>query len=149
MIINPYGGNSLTAGQLADCQSGSVVTDLEENPSGARKSSTHVYDAYCDLLVEANPATFVALDYWYGKDSNGVWLLDSPLDEPLITQTIIGADPTSFILIPDESGYANSMYPNENFSAVYTKDKNHVYYIGDVVNGVDPVSFTLPADTSE
>ena len=141
-VINPYTGTFVAADQLSDCEAAVPVIDVEGNQSAARKSATHVYDGFCNSLVGATPSSFVALDYWYGKDSTEVWLLSSPEDGTSYSaQIVAGADPATFTLIPDSS---SGQFPNEQFSADYTKDKNHVYLDGLVVSGADPVIFTIP-----
>lgn len=147
LVANPNGGYDIPSNQLTDCQSGKPVIDLEGNPSAAIESATNVYDAYCNLLIGATPSTFVALNYWYGKDSSTVWILQSPVDEPQSeAQAIEGADPATFTLIPNDNLDNSAMYPNEDFSLSYTKDKQHVYLNG-FKTGLDPASFSLPPDS--
>ena len=135
-VVNPTNGERIPADQLADCQSASPVVDLQGHASAAKKSAIHVYDAYCDILAGANPGTFVALDFYYGRDANGVWILDNPSEEgSLISVQIVGADPATFTLIPGPA--------NEGFSDFYTKDKNHVYDLGQTVGVADPETFAI------
>jgi len=133
--------------QWADCRSGKPVIDIEGNPSAASESATHVYDPFCFVLPEADPKTFVALDYYYGKDANGVWILDATGatdDGQLASEQLIGADPATFTLIPDlEDVGNNNGYENEAFSVMYTKDSKHVYYYDTPVLGADPSTFTI------
>jgi hypothetical protein len=85
--------------QVADCKSAKPVIDLEGNPSAASESATHVYDPFCFVLPGADPKTFVALDYYYGKDTNGVWSLDATGatdDGELASERLIGADPDPY-----------------------------------------------------
>jgi DKNYY family len=131
------------------------VIDVEGNQSLAVKDATHVYGLQVDeeayyLLPGADPNTFIAIDYEYGKDSTHVWLLGgSGADDEggLTPGQIIGADPATFAPLPDWYGG----YESEGFSNLYAKDKNHVYVDGTVIDGADPATFTVddaPATTT-
>ena len=88
------------------------VIDVEGNQSLAVKDATHVYGLQVDdevyyLLPGADPNTFVAIDYEYGKDSTHVWLLGgSGTDDEggLTPGLIIGADLATFAPLPDSYG---------------------------------------------
>jgi hypothetical protein len=150
----PVGAGPLPVDQLADCQYGRPLTDLQGNQTFAAMTVTHVYAHPMDsgpipnnecgtyTLVGADPKTFLALDQFYGKDANGVWFIADPSEEgsPKSYQ-IFGADPATFALIPDSFFPRNSL--EEGFSEFYTKDKHHVYWLGQVVVGADPATFAI------
>jgi DKNYY family len=136
------GSGPTSSTRSQDCQSAAPVIDLLGNPSAATKDTVHVYGQYCYALANANPNTFIALDYYYGKDANGVWLLADPTPYGvLIPAQIVGADPATFTLIPDRN--YNSGFPVEALSGIYTKDKNHVYVYGAIMAGADPDAFMI------
>jgi len=121
----------------ADCESGTPVVDQEGNPTIVRKSATHVYNSSCDIFAGANPETFVELNYFYGKDGNSVWFDGVVGSNTALPPTKIdGADPATFTLILDSNGPGG-------FSSEYTKDKNHVYVYGQLIQGADPATFTI------
>ena len=139
--LSNVNGVRMPADELDNCQSAVPIVDMLGHPSGAIKSSAHVYNYSCDLFAGANPNTFTALSYFYGKDEHGVWILASPWDEWSYKAQIKGADPETFTLIPDARVSGTSYY--EGFSTNYTKDKNNVYFLGDIVHFADPETFTL------
>jgi len=144
LVVNPFDGWPITADNLADCESGTPVIDLEGNKSGAIKSATRVYDNHCNLLIGAKPQDFVALDFWYGKDAAGVWQLANPQGEaPRIATLIEGADPTTFALNSDYGEGNLAEFPNERFSPIYEKDKSHVYFEQLPIAGADPATFMV------
>jgi hypothetical protein len=97
---------------------------------------THVYNSSCYPFIGADPATFVALDDNYSKDKTHVWYDGSPAANMLLApKQIQGADPATFTLIPDP-------YGAEGYTAVFTKDKNHVYNYSLILEGANPATFT-------
>src|ERR1700681_3986880 len=144
------GGQGLPlSGQLADCQSGEVIIDLQGDPTLATKTATYLYAHAMDggpatnnecgtyTLYGADPKTFVALDQFYATDSKGVWFIADPSEEGAPNSyQIVGADAATFTLIPDIFFPPHSV--EEGFSEFYTKDKNHVYWLGQVVPDADP-----------
>jgi hypothetical protein len=149
-VIDPETGFKVLASQWAECQSAAPLIDQEGNVSAARKDAQHVFNGECGILAGATPSTFVALDYYYGKDATGIWLLANPSEdggEPISWQ-IIGADPSSFALLPDPENEPNPTFditgPSfEGFSWTYTKDKKHVYNLGQLVPQADPTTFVV------
>jgi hypothetical protein len=135
-ILQPP-GKLFPADEMADCASSTPVTDLEGNPSIVRKSATHVYNSSCYPFIGADLQTFVALDFFYEKDTNSVWHDDVIGDNTAVPPTKIdSADPATFTLISDSNG-------SEGFSDEYTKDKAHVYVYGQMIQGADPATFTI------
>src|SRR5438046_1326478 len=105
--------NPLQVPRSADCRHGSAVIDLQGKKTHATISATHVYVNLWDGMIsnnqcntytlpEADPATFVAMDQFYGKDAYSVWFIADPTDDggPDSYQ-VFGADPSTFSLIPD------------------------------------------------
>lgn len=153
----PVNATAPAPGQGDDCASGTPIIDLQGNPTLATKTLTHVYAHPMDggpnpnnecgtyTLYGADPKTFVALDQFYGKDQNGVWFIADPSEEgsPYSYQ-ILGADPATFTLIPDTRFPRNSI--EEGFSEFYTTDKTHVFWLGQVLAGADPATFSTVND---
>jgi len=141
---------------LAKCPSATPVVDGKGNSSGARESTGHVWvDPYqywqpaknndflqindCGAEIDADPATFIALDQYYSKDAKHVWIIQNPSEEGALRSALIsGADPSTFTLIPDP----HSGDP-EGVSDKYTKDMNHVYAYGQLINGAEVKTFTI------
>lgn len=131
----------------SDCKFGTAVRDDQGHETGATMTATHVYahvwdgmtsDNECGsyTLPGADPKTFHALDQFYAADKNTVWFIDTPTNAGgPDTYQIVGADPSTFTLI-------YSPYLGE-FSDMYTKDKYHVFYFGEIVPAADPSSFEL------
>lgn len=132
---------STTTSGTQQCHDAPHVPDLAGHFSAARRNSEHVFDYYCHVLVGANPKTFMALDFFFGKDDRGVWMLANPSDEwDNFTPRIRGADPETFTLLRHAG--RTSIY-DEGYSDAYSKDVNHVYYFGQIVIGADPQSFVV------
>lgn len=80
------------------------------------KSSNNRVYRRGNLILEADPATFVALDQIYSKDAKHVYLYED---------IIQNADPNSFVLLTSE----------------YAKDYAHVYFMGKVIPNIDKNTF--------
>jgi hypothetical protein len=148
---------------LPNCPATTTVIDVEGNSSLVLKTSTNVYAnvygvaspltaADCPVISNADSNTFVALNEFYGEDTNGVWLFSNPpeADDELqdLPLQIVGADVKTFSLI----AVPTDGFRPEPFSGLYTKDKNHVYVYGHILDGADPATFVLDdpvAATSE
>lgn len=123
------------------CSSANSITDLEGKKSAAKTDIEYVYDSNCNVLPGADPKSFIALDYYYGKDIRGVWILENPSENGEVKSIqIVGADPASFTLIPVDNRAPSD---DEGFSKEYTMDKNHVYSFGQLIDGADPASFAV------
>jgi hypothetical protein len=99
-----------------------------------------VYDPSCLIYPGADPKTFLALSYYYKKDSTHVWVDSDVTGNDMIAPMLIaGADPATFSLIPDTGVRSDHGYSKE-----YTKDKDHVYLSGlEIVAGADPATFAV------
>jgi uncharacterized membrane protein YhaH (DUF805 family) len=84
------------------------------------KDKDHVYFSG-DVIMGADPATFAYIDGDYSKDRINVYMA---------TQQIAGADPNTFQIVQDTSDSFN-----------WSKDKNHVYYNGAVLENALPQYF--------
>jgi hypothetical protein len=101
--------------------------DTNPNHSTCMRDSLHVYGDGV-LLPRANPQTFVVLgeEGYYGKDdSNVYWIIVG--EEGPDPHQIIGADSQTFSPILG--------------SEAFSKDKNHVYFLGYAIPDADPATF--------
>jgi hypothetical protein len=81
------------------------------------------------------------LDYYYGKDAGGAWLLADPSGlGGLVPTKIAGVDTATFAMISDPKAFCGTSEP---FSCMYTKDKNHVYAYGQAIDEADPIEFAI------
>lgn len=134
-------GSTTPALQRQRCLVAPHVVDLAGHFSAARSDSEYVFDYYCNVLDGAQSKTFIALDFYFGKDASGVWMLVNPSDEwDNFQPRIVGADPRTFSLLPHSGGA--SIY-DEGYSRIYSKDANHVYYLGQIVPEADAQSFVV------
>src|SRR3989344_3280253 len=109
-----------------------------------------------ETIRSADPATFALLTGNYSKDRDSVFYATTTLDgaDPstfnvhastrygmdanaafFFGKKILGADPASFVLINNDSR------PYEYRD--YAKDSTHVYYQGEVVEGLTPAQFSM------
>ena len=96
------------------------------------KDKNHVYD-HGQIVEGADPASFVELKptgkyinplVMYAKNKNQVYYYNTDTG----TKVIKSADPNSIVFLGLE----------------YAKDKNHVYFEGNILAGADPATFKLP-----
>jgi hypothetical protein len=89
-----------------------------------------------NIVTQANPASFRSIGAGYFKDNTHVFHTINN-----IIQAFQGVDVHSFELV----GYGIGEYPTQydvNWTG-YSKDKNHVYYQGMVVEDADPATFQV------
>lgn len=88
----------------------------------------HVFADDYYVLDKADPATFVSIGYYYGKDAAHVYWIHEGEEGPE-PHEIVGADSKTFEVIPG--------------TAMYARDARHVYYLGDFVKNANPASFKV------
>lgn len=82
------------------------------------------------IIVSADSDSFMQLNNYLGKDKNHIYLNDNILDN---------ADVETFKVLNVESSI--EIYDEKEQGYGYATDKNHVYFLGEVISGADPKSF--------
>ena len=101
-------------------------------------TSSDVYGGTCHgelkLLRGIDGNTAVALDSFYLKDKNGVYVSNHDNACGTFNVSKLSADANTFAVLIGNDGQANTQY---------AKDKNSVFYQGKVIEGADPGSFQI------
>lgn len=102
------------------------------------KDKYYVYDGDAKMILYKNgfivgkidPETFSVFGGYYFEDKNGIYWGND----------LIGG------AVPDKATFVaiNDKYAKENYA--YAKDKNHVYFLGSVLDSADPKTFTIIED---
>lgn len=88
------------------------------------------------LIHQLNPKTLNIINKNYAKDADTVWLTlqFDPAGE------ILGADPATFVILPNQGSSAGTF---ASTGSEYTKDAQHVYFLGSLLEGADPKTFVV------
>jgi hypothetical protein len=101
-------------------------------------------------IVGADPSSFEEAVYGTGtstvplgyfRDSKNVYHWNGSASGEPISQ-VTGADVATFEVIPNQNAEPGPL------SDEFAKDKNHIYYFGDVVSQADPVTFSVLLDST-
>lgn len=95
-----------------------VILDVDDGRLG--RDDAHVYYGGNEV-PNADPATFVVLNRVYSKDKNHVFMG--------FKKIIIDADPKGFRIFSEDGEYG--------------KDNSHVYFEDKMIQGADPVTFSI------
>ena len=113
--------------KYADPDTFVFLLDNDRNPTDYAKDKNRVYDTYLGTVIKrADAESFVALNYWYGKDKNSVYSMTQNGTYDSGRFPIKGADPATFAVVADPAYCRGEC-------AFDAQDKNHRYVRGVIV----------------
>ncbi len=163
-----YNGVSV---KYADPGSFVFLLDKDMNPTDYAKDKDHVYDTYLGTVIKkADAESFVALNYWYGKDKQAVYSMTQSDTYDSGHFPIKGADPATFEVLADpaycrgdcmfdaqdknhrylrgaivqtETSFSAAIFDDQNNTTGYAKDAAYVYFNNKIVPSANLKTFVI------
>jgi len=157
--------------KYADPDTFVFLLDKDRNPTDYAKDKDRVYNTYLGTVIKkADAGSFVALNYWYGKDKNSVYSMTQNGAYDSGRFPIKGADPATFVAVTDpaycrgdctfdaqdknhrylrgvivqtETSYSATIFDAQNSPTKYAKDVAYVYFDNKIVSAADVKTFAV------
>ncbi len=147
------------------------LLDKDMNPTDYAKDKDRVYDTYLGAFIKkADAESFVALNYWYGKDKNAVYSMTQNGAYNSGRFPIKGADPATFEVVADpaycrgecmfdaldknhrylrgaiiqtETSFSSALFDDKSNTTGYSKDSAYVYFDNKVISSANLKTFVF------
>ena len=157
--------------KYADPDSFVFLLDKDRNPTDYAKDKDRVYNTYLGTVIKnADAGSFVALNYWYGKDKKTVYSMTQNGAYDSGRFPIKGADSATFEVVADpaycrgecvfdaqdknhrylrgvivqtETSDSAAIFDAQNSPTRYAKDAAYVYFDNKVVSSADLKTFVI------
>ena len=157
--------------KYADPDTFVFLLDKNRNSTDYAKDKDRVYNTYLGTVIKkADAGSFVALNYWYGKDKNSVYSMTQNGAYDSGRFPIKGADSATFeavadpaycrtdctfdahdknhrylrgVIVETETSDSSTIFDDQNSPTKYAKDAAYVYFDNKVVSAADLKTFVI------
>ena len=157
--------------KYADPKTFVFLLDKDMNSTDYAKDKNRVYNTYLGTFIKkADAESFVALNYWYGKDKNAVYSMTQSGAYDSGRFPIKGADPATFEVVADpaycrgdcmfdaqdknhqylrgaitqtETSFSSAIFDDKNNTTGYAKDAAYVYFDNKVISSANLKTFVI------